>query len=217
MALTKPKARRLSLAKMKVIWSRRLQEPIWQIVPYKRILMTNKHHPIILQDDTYLDMLNIPGKDLDFISSEGVNSDKTVIEAFHRFLTIYVPDFDIIVSQLPADTKTQQSAWSGHLAEIDDELRITDDQRRYDQLLQQRRYVLMQIETDKNVVEKITHQEYTAFIYADSLKKLDQNRLMFLKEGGQAFQAQTVSVKRKQMILYQINNPADMLNGGQRE
>ncbi|MBK0040771.1 MULTISPECIES: hypothetical protein [unclassified Leuconostoc] len=216
MALTKQKKRHVTFSQMKVIWSRRQQEPIWQIIPYKRILETNKHHPIVLQDDTYLDMLNIPGKDLDFISSDGANSDKSVIESFHRFLTIYVSDFDIIVSQLPADTKTQKAAWSGRLAEIDQALRDVATQARYDQLLQQRQYVLMQIETDNNVVEKITHQEYTAFIYGDSIKKLDQYRTMFLTEGGQAFQAQEVSAKRKRMILYQLNNPAEMLTGGRR-
>ncbi|MFH0349141.1 hypothetical protein ACG92U_02570 [Leuconostoc citreum] len=84
--------------------------PIFFALPYKDIL-NKKGHPILLADDTYADMLNLPGKDLDFLNAEGDKSSNAIIADFHQLLSVYVEDFDIFVSQLPADTRIQQVSW----------------------------------------------------------------------------------------------------------
>lgn len=57
-------------------------------LPYKDIIVKRKGEPILLQDNTYADLLNLPGKDLDFLDSEGINSSKSIISDFHLLLSV---------------------------------------------------------------------------------------------------------------------------------
>ncbi|CAM3168040.1 hypothetical protein [Leuconostoc rapi] len=185
--------------------------PIFFALPYKDIL--NKlGHPILLTDDTYADMLNLPGKDLDFLNAEGDKSSNAIIADFHQLLSIYVEDFDIFVSQLPADTRIQQASWGHELVKIENELNSADlDDRHYQQLLMMRQTILQEINIEKNVVGDIKHQEYTAVIYGKTIAALEKNRRDFIAHAGMAFTPEPVSLARKKMVMYQINNPGETL------
>lgn len=185
--------------------------PIWNFLPYKDIL-NRKGHPILLADDTYADLLNLPGKDLDFLDAEGANSSKSIIADFHVLLSTYLEDFDIKIIQLPADTRIQQASWGKELVKI--ERALTNqalDERHYNQLVQMRQTVLREISMEKDVVGDIKHQEYTAVIYGKTLATLEKNRRDFIAHAGLAFTPEPVTLERKKLVLYQINNPGETL------
>jgi len=185
--------------------------PIYFALPYKDIL-NKKGHPILLADDTYADMLNLPGKDLDFLNAEGDKSSNAIIADFHQLLSVYVEDFDIFVSQLPADTRIQQASWGQELVSVESQLNSGDlDDRHYQQLLMMRQTILQEINIEKNVVGDIKHQEYTAVIYGKTLAALDKNRRDFMAHAGMTFTPEPVSINRKKMVMYQINNPGETL------
>lgn len=185
--------------------------PIWNFLPYKDIL-NRKGYPILLADDTYADLLNLPGKDLDFLDAEGANSSKSIIADFHVLLSTYLEDLDIKIIQLPADTRIQQASWGKELVKIERALtNQTLDERHYNQLVQMRQTVLREISMEKDVVGDIKHQEYTAVIYGKTLATLEKNRRDFIAHAGLAFTPEPVTLERKKLVLYQINNPGETL------
>lgn len=201
----------LNLKAAKNKMSSRLPIPVYHFLPYKDIL-NRKGYPILLQDDTYADLLNLPGKDLDFLDAEGANSSKSIIADFHTLLSTYLEDFDIKISQLPADTRVQQATWGKELIKV--EAQMSDDsldERHYNQLLQMRQTILREISLEKDVVSDIKHQEYTAVIYGKTLAALEKNRRDFIANAGLAFTPEPVTLERKKMVLYQINNPGETL------
>ncbi|MCK8605729.1 hypothetical protein LNP18_06375 [Leuconostoc citreum] len=204
-----PKKTFLSTIRNRVVSRRPIPVPFF--LPYKDIL-NRKGHPILLHDDTYADLLNLPGKDLDFLDSDGINSAKSIISDFHMFLSVYLEDFDIIIIQLPADTRVQQSSWGQEVVRIDQELNQNNlSDRHRQQLLQMRRMILREISLEKDVVGDIKHQEYTAVIYGKTLSALEKNRRDFIDHTGLAFTPEPVSLERKKLVMYQINNPGETL------
>jgi len=111
-----------SLSAITIFKSNRVKKPSYMILPYKDILEDKPGQPILLTDDTYADMLNLPGKDLDFLNTDGDNSASEIIGAFHALLSTYTESFDIKVSQLPADTRVQQGAWGQELVRVESQL-----------------------------------------------------------------------------------------------
>ena len=74
-----------------------------------------------------------------------------------------------------------------------------------------RQFILHEINLEKNVVGDIKHQEYTAVIYGKTIPALEKNRRDFIAQSGAAFTPEQVTLERKKMILYQINNPGENL------
>lgn len=207
----KQKQKSNALTKVKQSITNRKPIPMYFALPYKDIL-NQKGNPILLADDTYADMLNLPGKDLDFLNTDGDKSSNAIIADFHQLLSVYVDDFDIFVSQLPADTRRQQAAWGQELVAVEDELnRGGLDDRHYQQLLMMRHTILQEISIEKNIVGDIKHQEYTAVIYGKTTAALEKNRRDFISHAGMAFTPEPVSLARKKMVMYQINNPGETL------
>lgn len=201
-----------SLSAITIFKSNRVKKPSYMILPYKDILEDKPGQPILLTDDTYADMLNLPGKDLDFLNTDGDNSASEIIGAFHALLSTYTESFDIKVSQLPADTRVQQGAWGQELVIVESQLQqLPPDTREYAQLLGMRQFILHEINLEKNVVGDIKHQEYTAVIYGKTIPALEKNRRDFIAQSGAAFTPEQVTLERKKMILYQINNPGENL------
>lgn len=190
--------------------SNRKPVPIWNFLPYKRILPQRPHY-LLLADDTYLEMMNLPGKDLDFLNADGFDGSNQTIIDFYALLSAYTPDFDILISQLPADTRVQQSAWGQRLNEIETELAQAQTDQRRTQLIAARNWATAEIKTDINIVSQVTHQEYTLFLYGETIKQLDERKRLFLSLCRKAFTPNSISVERKEMILQQINNPGDRL------
>ncbi|CUW11300.1 hypothetical protein [Leuconostoc gasicomitatum] len=207
-----PLKKNIGLANFSVDRSGRKKQPNYLLLPYTDILEKKKGQPIHLKDGTYADMLNLPGKDLDFLNADGDNSASEIIGAFHVLLTTFVEDFDIKISQLPADTRMQQSAWGQELVRVEAQLQqLPSDSRQYAQLVSMRQFILREINLEKNVVGDIKHQEYTAVIYGKTIPALDKNRRDFIAQSGAAFSPEPVTLERKKMILYQINNPGENL------
>ena len=207
LAIKKPKQTR-PLASVINFKSNRTKQAITDLAPYKKIL-DQPGNPILLADGTFMDMLNLPGKDLDFLNKDGQNGALDILRDFHRLLTVYTPDFDIKVSQMPAETKKQQAAWATQLATIDNDLRQDNTQRQYNQLLMRRQWIIDEINYAKTHVASIRHQDYTIFLYAETLAELTRYRNKFIAESHMAFDPKPISLIRKKAILYQINNPGD--------
>lgn len=155
----------------------------------------------------YMDMITIIGKDLNFLDDSNGSEDIDIIRGFYELLSSYVDDWDSIVSQMPADTSIQQAAWATNLDAISKEMGETTDSQRYQQLQARYQLTLNEMEMDKVIVDKVTHQTYVAFIYGNT--KGETRRLVkeFKALGGNSVVTEKMPLIRKEMMLKLFNNP----------
>lgn len=170
-----------------------------------------------LKDDMgFVAFLNIPGKDLDFINSDGDNGAAEVIRKYHYFLNVYLDDWDVIISQLPADTTQQQISWADNVDKINIEMAFEyDDPRKYDQILARRKFSENQIYINRGAGEIITHQDYTALIHGKTITETMELREKFIEVGGAALNPTPLSTERIEMLIKLINDPVQNIDEGE--
>ncbi|MCS9992733.1 hypothetical protein EFL69_06520 [Weissella confusa] len=185
------------------------------LFPYKRF--EGEDNLLALVDETgadagYMDMLTIIGKDLDFVY--GVNSEgaSAIIRDYHLLLNTYTTDFDIVITQMPAETSTQQRAWVAQRDIISQQIATERDTRKYKQLQVRYQIVERQLAALRYVADKVKHQAYTAFIYGDSPAELRLNRDIFMSSGGRAIKTKTMSLEKKKLMLSIMEDPTQQLN-----
>lgn len=188
----------------------RQDTPLWDLLPYKRRVLDKKGHTNILElteDRGFAALLNIPGKDLDFMAADGEYGAGTIIQGFHHLLNVYVPDWSAIITQLPADTTKIQVSWNNELALIEQQVAGVKDERIYNQLMARRELCEHQINVAKNVASQMKHQEYTGIVYGTSLSDVIENQRNFIQQGGSAVAATPLSGERVEQILKLLNDP----------
>lgn len=185
------------------------------VLPFKRF--EGPDNLLVLADEEgkdagYMEMLTILGKDLDFVF--GVNSEGStnIIRDFHTFLNTYTTDFDIVITQMAAETTTQQNAWLAVRDRVSAEMAVERDAKRYKQL--QVRYQLAEKEIGrlKTVADKVKHQSYMAFIYGDSAQEARMYRDIFMGSGGRAITSKQISLDKKKTMLQILQDPSLQLN-----
>ncbi|GAK31548.1 hypothetical protein WOSG25_110260 [Weissella oryzae SG25] len=185
-----------------------------QFIAYKKIYRDRENVVELNNDLGFITFLNIPGRDLDFINSEGTEGAAEVIAQYHRFLNVYLDDWDVIISQLPADTTEQKLAWLDLQNRIDQELAQIQDQRLYDQALARRQFATEQIQIAINVGEQITHQDYTAVVHGNSISSVLEKRERFMQEAANSLSPTPMKYERIMMLLRQLNNPTENIEAG---
>ncbi|MBS0949217.1 hypothetical protein JK159_02315 [Weissella minor] len=166
----------------------------------------------------YLDMVTILGKDLDFVYGQGSDGASQIIRDYNSFLRSYLMDFDILITQMPADTQDQQSSWAFELAKLENELRHYEKgSRAYDQGLIRRKELKRQLGRARFVQNNIEHEAYTAFIYGETEKETRRLREQFKHTGGSALDTRKMEREQKEYILAVLQDPTRQLKGGTDE
>ncbi|MFH7316281.1 hypothetical protein ACHWP0_07800 [Weissella cibaria] len=209
------KKRESIFSKVKLAELSRPKVDALSLFPYKRF--EGEDNLLALVDETgadagYMDMLTIIGKDLDFVY--GVNSEgaSAIIRDYHLLLNTYTTDFDIVITQMPAETSTQQRAWVAQRDLISQQIAMERDTRKYKQLQVRYQIVERQLAALRNVADKVKHQAYTAFIHGDSPAELRLNREIFMSSGGRAITTKTMSLEKKKLMLSIMEDPTQQLN-----
>ena len=155
----------------------------------------------------YMEMLTILGKDLDFVYGQNSEGASAIIRDYHLLLNTYTTDFDIVITQMAAETTVQQRAWLAQRDTISTQLASERDPRKYKQLQVRYQLVERQLASLRHVAEKVKHQSYTAFIYGDSVEETRLHREIFMSSGGQAITTKTMSLDKKHTMLAILQDP----------
>lgn len=162
----------------------------------------------------YMDMVTILGKDLDFIYGAGSEGASTILKDYHLLLKVFLSDFDILITQMPADTGKQQVSWSNMLGKLEQELRTLDPKTNaYEQALIRRDLLRTQLRNIRDVEHKVMHEAYTAFIYGKTEQETRRNRDTFRNVGGTALETRLMQRKQKEYILEVLLDPTRQLKG----
>lgn len=185
------------------------------LFPYKRF--EGDDNLLALVDETgadagYMDMLTIIGKDLDFVYGANSEGASAIIRDYHLLLNTYTTDFDIVITQIPAETATQQRAWVAQRDRIAAEISVERDPRKYKLLQVRYQLVERQLAALRRVADKVKHQAYTVFIYGDSVAETRLNRDIFMSSGGRAMTTKKMSLEKKKLMLSILEDPTQQLN-----
>lgn len=203
------------LSSIKLAELRRPKVDALSLLPYKRFV--GEDNLLLLVDEKgeeagYMEMLTILGKDLDFVYGQNSEGASAIIRDYHMLLNTYTTDFDIVITQMAAETTVQQRAWLAQRDTISTQLASERDPRKYKQLQVRYQLVERQLASLRNVAEKVKHQSYTAFIYGDSVEETRLHRDIFMSSGGQAITTKTMSLDKKHTMLAILQDPTQQLN-----
>lgn len=162
----------------------------------------------------YLDMLEVLGKDLDYVYGAGSDAASQIVYGYQTLLNTYTEDFDILITQMPADTHVQQQNFSRLLQEINVTIQQTSkDAPNYKQLLQRRKVAQRQLNHAQFVADHIDHEAYTVFIYGDTAADTIRLRQQFKQLGGSAVTTRDKPLADKEAVLALLANPGRQLYG----
>lgn len=203
------------LSSIKLVELRRPKVDALSLLPYKRFV--GEDNLLLLVDERgeeagYMEMLTILGKDLDFVYGQNSEGASAIIRDYHLLLNTYTTDFDIVITQMAAETTVQQRAWLAQRDTISTQLASERDPRKYKQLQIRYQLVERQLASLRHVAEKVKHQSYTAFIYGDSVEETRLHRDIFMSSGGQAITTKTMSLDKKHTMLAILQDPTQQLN-----
>ncbi|MBZ5941270.1 hypothetical protein K1W63_02595 [Weissella cibaria] len=203
------------LSSIKLAELRRPKVDALSLLPYKRFV--GEDNLLLLVDEKgeeagYMEMLTILGKDLDFVYGQNSEGASAIIRDYHLLLNTYTTDFDIVITQMAAETTVQQRAWLAQRDTISTQLASERDPRKYKQLQIRYQLVERQLASLRHVAEKVKHQSYTAFIYGDSVEETRLHRDIFMSSGGQAITTKTMSLDKKHTMLAILQDPTQQLN-----
>ena len=203
------------LSSIKLAELRRPKVDALSLLPYKRFV--GEDNLLLLVDEKgeeagYMEMLTILGKDLDFVYGQNSEGASAIIRDYHLLLNTYTTDFDIVITQMAAETTVQQRAWLAQRDTISTQLASERDPRKYKQLQVRYQLVERQLANLRHVAEKVKHQSYTAFIYGDSVEETRLHRDIFMSSGGQAITTKTMSLDKKHTMLAILQDPTQQLN-----
>ncbi|AWF95690.1 hypothetical protein [Weissella cibaria] len=203
------------LSSIKLAELRRPKVDALSLLPYKRFV--GEDNLLLLVDEKgeeagYMEMLTILGKDLDFVYGQNSEGASAIIRDYHLLLNTYTTDFDIVITQMAAETTVQQRAWLAQRDTISTQLASERDPRKYKQLQVRYQLVERQLASLRHVAEKVKHQSYTAFIYGDSVEETRLHRDIFMSSGGQAITTKTMSLDKKHTMLAILQDPTQQLN-----
>ncbi|WP_413628342.1 hypothetical protein R4B61_07480 (plasmid) [Fructilactobacillus vespulae] len=188
---------------------RNKKRTIIDLMGYKKITSDN-HHYLCLKDGTYCNLLKVPGIGLDsYPNSEYMD----ITDGFTSFLRQYVYDITFITTQFPASTQEQQIYWNQKLFKAQSDLQKTRDQKERTKLQIKIRYIKESLSVTRNVEQQLENQEYIVLIFAKNPRELNMKCQDIKQYGGKYIQFQDMDLKRKQQLLFKINNMNAPLNG----
>ncbi|MGT2808707.1 hypothetical protein DIX60_01830 [Streptococcus iniae] len=173
------------------------------LVDAKSILNTKDEH-IALVDYGYLQLLEIPGKDIGSLSH---NEILRTIYNFEKWLTDFNSNIQIETTTLPTNTDSQ-------IADMKRWLTIVRDKKSQAELgsniyyqLEDREYRLLDsIQTEENIQKEIYNAEFILWLFAPTTTELDDLVRKAQSYGNNDFVPQKISRRKKEQILKQYNN-----------
>lgn len=174
-----------------------------KIAPYKRILKNRGEYIELANDRGYMQILEITGKNLNGLSHE---EQQSTLLNYHTWLVQFQTSFEIYTTKLPTDTTQQVAYLKFCLSNIERLLKKTTEQRIRAQLLDQKEILEQNIRTEILIQKKIYNSEFLLFLYGKTIKELDDIVQKSMSYGNQDFVPKSITKKKKEKVLEQINN-----------
>ncbi|HHT7812897.1 hypothetical protein [Streptococcus suis] len=169
-----------------------------------KAIIDNREAYIQLVDDGYLQLMEIPGKDLDSLS---YNEIRRTIDNFEKWLTNFRTDIQIETTRLPTNTDTQIMDLRHHLSLVRQEkARLLPDSRRYLQLLDREALLLNEIQVEESIRQEIYNTEFVLWLFAPTTTELDELVRKAKTYGNNDFVPQEMTRVKKEQIIKQYNN-----------
>ncbi|MVX58963.1 hypothetical protein E5983_04790 [Streptococcus danieliae] len=173
------------------------------LLDVKRII-DNRQSYIELVDHGYLQLMEIPGKDLGSLS---YNEIRRTIENFEKWLSSFNTNIQIETTTLPTNTDTQMIDLRHHLSLVREEkAKLSPDSRRYAQLDDRELWLRNELQVEESIQQEIYNTEFILWLFADTTSDLDELVRKAKSYGNGDFVPQEITRIKKEQILKQYNN-----------
>ncbi|HEL1185615.1 TPA: hypothetical protein TVL10_000335 [Streptococcus equi subsp. zooepidemicus] len=167
-------------------------------------IIDNRQAYIQLVDYGYLQLMEIPGKDLGSLS---YNEIKRTIDNFEKWLTDFNTDIQIETTTLPTNTDSQIMDLRHHLSLVRQEkAKLLPDSRRYLQLLDRENWLRNEIQVEENIQQEIYNTEFILWLFAPTTTELDDLVQKAKSYGNNDFVPRDITRIKKEQIIKQFNN-----------
>lgn len=179
-----------------------------ELLAVKRILSQPPHY-IQLKDDTYLELMEISGKDLDYLSESEV---RRTLMNFETWLANVHTDIQIETTRLPTNTDPQIAHLSHHLEAVKMELgRPSLSDRRQKQLGDRKALLETKIRIEEQIKQEIYNAEFILWLFAPTITDMDTIVRKVQTSGNQDFVPEPIRLEKKKQLLTQFYNMLDSL------
>lgn len=169
-----------------------------------KAIIDNRQAYIQLVDYGYLQLMEIPGKDLGSLS---YNEIRRTIENFEKWLTDFNTDIQIETTTLPTNTDTQMMDLRHHLSQVRQEkAKLLPDSRRYLQLADRERILIDILQVEESIQQEIYNTEFILWLFAPTTTELDELVRKAKSYGNNDFVPREISRIKKEQIIKQFNN-----------
>ncbi|MFC3928853.1 hypothetical protein ACVR05_04745 [Streptococcus caprae] len=167
-------------------------------------IIDNRQAYIQLVDYGYLQLMEIPGKDLGSLS---YNEIRRTIDNFEKWLTDFNTDIQIETTTLPTNTDSQIMDLRHHLSLVRQEkATLLPDSRRYLQLLDRENWIRNEIQVEENIQQEIYNTEFILWLFAPTTTELDDLVRKAKSYGNNDFVPRDITRIKKEQIIKQFNN-----------
>ena len=165
-------------------------------------IIDNRQAYIQLVDYGYLQLMEIPGKDLGSLS---YNEIRRTIDNFEKWLTDFNTDIQIETTTLPTNTDSQIMDLRHHLSLVRQEkAKLLPDSRRYLQLMDRENWLRNEIQVEENIQQEIYNTEFILWLFAPTTTELDD--LVRKAKSYNDFVPRDITRIKKEQIIKQFNN-----------
>ncbi|MDQ8819858.1 hypothetical protein RFF58_01980 [Streptococcus ruminantium] len=167
-------------------------------------IIDNRQAYIQLVDYGYLQLMEIPGKDLGSLS---YNEIRRTLDNFETWLTNFNTDIQIETTTLPTNTDTQIMDLRHHLSKVRQEkAKLLPDSRRYLQLLDRETLLINEIQVEESIQQEIYNTEFILWLFAPTTTELDDLVRKAKTNGNGDFVPREITRIKKEQIIKQYNN-----------
>lgn len=167
-------------------------------------IIDNRQAYIQLVDYGYLQLMEIPGKDLGSLS---YNEIRRTIDNFEKWLTDFNTDIQIETTTLPTNTDSQIMDLRHHLSLVRQEkAKLLPDSRRYLQLIDRENWLRNEIQVEENIQQEIYNTEFILWLFAPTTTELDDLVRKVKSYGNNDFVPRDITRIKKEQIIKQFNN-----------
>ena len=167
-------------------------------------IIDNRQAYIQLVDYGYLQLMEIPGKDLGSLS---YNEIRRTIDNFEKWLTDFNTDIQIETTTLPTNTDSQIMDLRHHLSLVRQEkAKLLPDSRRYLQLMDRENWLRNEIQVEENIQQEIYNTEFILWLFAPTTTELDDLVRKAKSYGNNDFVPRDITRIKKEKIIKQFNN-----------
>lgn len=167
-------------------------------------IIDNRQAYIQLVDYGYLQLMEIPGKDLGSLS---YNEIRRTIDNFEKWLTDFNTDIQIETTTLPTNTDTQMMDLRHHLSLVRQEkAKLLPDSRRYLQLHDREMILINELQVEESIQQEIYNTEFILWLFAPTMSELDDLVRKAKSYGNNDFVPQEITRIKKEQIIKQFNN-----------